>query len=355
VEAFSPPLRILGREKNMSPRIPFLGSLALAAALLGSGSVAAQEPTRAASEAFPPEDEAFQPEEDEGASPLALPIPEARLLEMRELLGEEPVGLQTDHFELYFSIERLRVGNQLHDASSAAQLYAERLEEVHRLCRELMGVTPGPVFARKHLIVLTEGKDAFRKMALKVNGFAEGAGAYSFGVVSMFTTYWKGNPDFKTEGDLHEKVMHHVGHLFIMDYKGTNLGFPAWLHAGFAHVVEYKLAGRNRFFCYAEVPPESKWRSGDWPSLVRKDVARGRDISVSGLLRKPLDSLDYRDMAYSMSLVDFLLTKDQVRFEKLVTALKTDPDTSRALRDVYGWLLGDLEEAWKKHVLRAQN
>lgn len=296
-------------------------------------------------------DEKQDAEEEEPSGPRAVAV--ESMNRMNTLAGEEMVGIQTEHFELYYSLSKLKANKRLFRKQDGAELYAKRLEEVWAKCAEVLPPRPGIPVRKRHRIILTESQKAFQKVARKLTGHTGGAGTYLYGVNSMFATYFERNPEIRDDRSLHEKVAHHVAHLIIQDFGSTNLNFPAWAHVGFAHWVEHELFGKNRFFCFTEVPEKDRWRDANWPLKVRKEVARNKHLSLAAIATKPLDALTYRDMAYSMSYVDFLIETDREKFEHLIRELKRSSDTRSAIKKVYGWILGDLEKEWKKHASRS--
>ncbi len=283
------------------------------------------------------------------------PMSEERRRRVEDLSGENVIGLETDHFLLYYSIGRVKVGSRAYDTKSGAKLYAARLEEAYRHCYELLLPAPGGSWrVRKHEIILLDTLSGYSNTARKLTGQAGSFGAYRYGDVSLFATFSRGNREIRSDHQLHEKVVHHVAHLLIQDYGLLNLDFPSWVSVGFAHLVENRIFRSNLFFCFTELPRPDSWKRGSWKKLIRKDLAKGKELSIADLMARPIDAMNYRDMAYAMSFVDFLIATDKKKFSYFVQQLKRNPDTKAALKSVYGWILGEMELEWKKHVPRSK-
>lgn len=268
--------------------------------------------------------------------------------------GETLVHLENAHFRFDMGLHEVSAKDQHLDMHKGAHLYLGRLEALWNLYSKVLDTTKESV-TPKHDVYLFEKLDSFTRYMKKYVGEGGGgiAGHKTLGdQVSRFVT-WR-NPDLTpSDEDVHANLIHNSAHLLLHKYKGYKVHPPAWLDEGFAYYCEWTLCKATRTFCFVEVPPDSNWKNNEWKTHVYKSIGKKGNPSFGELSTKELNGMDYEDMAFSFTYVDFLIAKDKDLFRKFVDEIKAGKKTADALRDVYGWLPAEFDENWQKYVLRA--
>lgn len=266
--------------------------------------------------------------------------------------GDDLVIVQSAHYYLGYGIEEVKAGKKRYDKHAGAHLYAQRIEKLYDECQKIFQVDGHPK-GFKFDVHLFGTEASCAKLTQKLGGTNPGTGWKLNGNNKMvFTTYE--NPGVHPgDEDFHQYVIHNTAHLLIRRFGGFSSNFPAWLENGFASLMEYRMFEGTRTTCFTEQPPDSPWKGSDWKDKVRKSVLGGNAKSFDELAEEPLDSMDYRDHAFAFSYVDFLVSHDREKFVALVKELqKEKPDSKAAIKKAYGWIVGELEEEWKKFAAR---
>ena len=134
---------------------------------------------------------------------------------------------------------------------------------------------------------------------------------------------------------LQELFAHEGTHAFFQLYR-KSVDLPLWLHEGLAE------------FMTVVNDPQLKARKVHYAVLAAR-----QGTPIAGLLqRKPYTGLSYPEYNISYTLVDFLVTGGKARFKKFVDGLKDGKDQETALKEAYGWGLGELERRWRLYAAK---
>ena len=271
-----------------------------------------------------------------------------RALKMRKDTGEELTIVQTKHYYLGMGIPEVKAGKKRYDQHEAAHLYATRLEKLYDACQAIF-VEDGHPKGFKFDVHLFATEGACAKLTQKLGGTNPGTGWKLYGPTKMVFTTYENTAQHPDDESFHEYVVHNTAHLLIRRFGGFSPNFPAWLDNGFASLMEFKLFEGTKTTCFTEQPPDSPWKGAEWKDKVRKEALAGTAKRFDAIAEEPLDSMDYRDHAYAYSYVDFLISHDPAKFIALVKDLqKEKPDSKASIKKAYGWIVGELEEEWKK-------
>jgi len=105
---------------------------------------------------------------------------------------------------------------------------------------------------------------------------------------------------------------------------------------------------------------------GEWEEMLRQEVHEGRDTLLERLLSLELAELSTMDVAKSWSIVRFLLRRDRDKFDAFLARIRHDLPRyesnitprerteiqRRAIEEIYGMRVLQLEEDWKKSLER---
>ncbi len=156
-------------------------------------------------------------------------------------------------------------------------------------------------------------------------------------------------------------VMHKTSHVLLMRYKYASGFFPWWLIEGLGTYQEINAIGRCDTYCITEkgyaVRPDAngganqKW-SGmrEWKLIVKSQVVGMGDKGLIRLAGMGLNELDYRDLAKSWSICEWLIAKDREKFVALVEKIKLKTDFVKAVEQVFGKSPEQLDKEWRAYV-----
>ncbi len=268
-------------------------------------------------------------------------------------VGVPLVHLESVHFRLDSGLPSVSTSDRRYDAHRGAHLYIDRLEAVWNLYVKILDVKKERADP-KHEIVIFDTVEPFNRYLKKHIGLggANIAGHTIRGDVYSRYVGWKNPSDTPDDAALHSRIVHKTAELLLRKYKTYHPEPPSWLEEGFCYYCEHTINKDMRTFCFVEVPPDSSWKHDDWREHVYKEVARKSNPSFADVSAKELNAMDYEDMAFSYSYVDFMITKDMASFRKFVDAIKAGKKTPDAIREVYGWLPVEFEDNWRTYVLQ---
>jgi hypothetical protein len=266
--------------------------------------------------------------------------------------------VKTEHFDLAWSVPKLKVGTVVIDQHHAMHLYAERLEEAYKTYLDQ--------FAFKHqtdqngirhqIMIFEQLRHANKAQPQYVGLGGQGAtqGAKKVGPVSVFVTHWdkKTNPDDEA---LHEYVVHNACHLFLAsNYNQLWLARKhGWIDEGLSHYFTEKKFGKCRTHCFQEQDEAKQWVLGPWRPEIRKRVAAGRLPVFSEVVVKAAESLTAEEALFVFSWVQYLNDAfDHKLFVQLIHGLKDEKLPLRdLLQSIYGVSPFQFIENWKKYVV----
>lgn len=266
--------------------------------------------------------------------------------------------VRTEHFDLAWSVRKLKVGTVVLDQHHAMHLYAQRLEECYKAYLDQFGFkhATDQNGVRHQIMVFEQFKHASKAQPKYCGQGGQGSthGVKLVGVKSVFVTHWdkKLNPD---DDALHEYVMHNVVHLFLAsNYNMLWLQRKhGWIDEGLSHYFTEKKFGKARTHCFQEQDEAKQWVLTPWRPEVRKRVAANQLPVFAETVVKHGESLNAEEHLMAFSWVQYLNDAfDHQKFVQLIHGLKDDKLPLRdLLQSIYGVSPFQFIENWKKYVL----
>ena len=124
-----------------------------------------------------------------------------------------------------------------------------------------------------------------------------------------------------------------------------------WADAGLAHWFEDRYFDKCTNYCYQEQNTRVDFKSGKYKPAVRKMVAAGKAPPVAAVFSRTIEDLTPEEHAISFSYVDYLLTLDGKKYNKMMKMLRRKVPTRDALKECYGFNPLQLEVKWREWVL----
>jgi len=265
--------------------------------------------------------------------------------------------VKTEHFDLAWSIPKIKIGNIVLDQHHAIHLYAQRLEEAYKTFLDQYGFKhEAEQNGVRHQVMVFEQLRHANKAEPKYTGMGgQGTtnGVKLVGVKSVFVTHWNKtvNPDDEA---FHEYLVHNVCHLFLAS--NYNMFWLArkhgWIDEGTSHYFTDKRFGQVRTHCYQEQDEAKQWILGAWRPEVRKRVAVDKIPAFAEVVVKHAEALTAEEHMFVWSWVQYLNDGfDHAKFVQLVRGLKEQRPLRDVLQEAYGVSMFQLLENWKKYVL----
>jgi len=265
--------------------------------------------------------------------------------------------VKTEHFDLAWSIPKIKIGNVVLDQHHAIHLYAQRLEEAYQTWLDPFGFKhEAEQNGVRHQVMVFEQLRHANKAEPKYTGMGgQGTtnGVKLVGVKSVFVTHWNKtvNPDDEA---FHEYLVHNVCHLFLAS--NYNMFWLArkhgWIDEGLSHYFTDKRFGQVRTHCYQEQDEAKQWILGAWRPEVRKRVAVDKIPAFAEVVVKHAEALTAEEHMFVWSWVQYLNDGfDHAKFVQLVRGLKEQRPLRDVLQEAYGVSMFQLLENWKKYVL----
>ncbi|MFO8011722.1 MAG: hypothetical protein R6X20_00310 [Phycisphaerae bacterium] len=255
-----------------------------------------------------------------------------RLEAINDALGLDLQMAQTDHY-LIFS-----------NASPAvSRNFLKWCEALYRNLTKHFALSAGErVWDGKCILILFRYRRQFESYARRFDGMtaASRAGAY-FGIEA----HGEGAPnlahicipmDTDDPRRLQELFAHEGTHAFFELYK-TQGNLPLWLHEGLA---EFMTTVNDK-----ELRP-AKWEPAARVGRSGRSIRAMFEVPMGGML----SVTQYR---VALTVVEFLLKAGRQKFKRFVDLLKDGVPQEKALKDAYGWSLGEMEARWRIYVTRA--
>lgn len=266
--------------------------------------------------------------------------------------------VKTEHFDLCWSIPKIKVGNVFLDQHHALHLYAQRLEEAYKAYLDQYGfkheVEQNGV---RHLVMVFDQLRHANKAEPKYTGQGgQGTtnGVKLVGPKSVFCTHWNKtvNPDDEA---FHEYLVHNVVHLFLASNYPNMLWLAkknGWLDEGLSHYFTDKRFGKARTHCYQEQDEAKQWVLTPWRPEVRKLVAIDKIPAFAEVVVKHGEELTAEEHMFVWSWVQYLNDAyDHAKFVVLISGLKEQKPLRDALQEAYGVSMFQFLDKWKKYVL----
>jgi len=265
--------------------------------------------------------------------------------------------VSTAHFDLAWSVPKVKVDKRVLRQHEAAHLYADRLEEVYQQYLDQFHLThEGKQNGVRHQFMIFELARHSTRAQPKYTGIG-GSGASSgtklMGNISVFVTYWDKTKN-RDDEEFHEYIVHNAVHMFLAAndnyaWLGQRAG---WVDAGFSHYFTVRIFGRARTHCYQEQDELADWEFDDWEPSVRGRVAAGEIPSFADVLGQHIETLDGTDHLFAWSWVQYLIDgHGPDKWMAFIAQLKRKVPERDALKEVYGMTIFQFLEAWKEFVL----
>jgi hypothetical protein len=147
-----------------------------------------------------------------------------------------------------------------------------------------------------------------------------------------------------------------VGYMAFLQATGNCLNEP--LATGFVNYLEAAATGSAETPIFAvRYGVDKRQKTTDkrkWEIIVKSRWQMKKLTTVPELLKFTTAKMTLPEFAESWSLVD-LLASDQLRFGKLLYALRDEEDPLKAIESVYGWTEDRLTQEWHQHLRKYSN
>lgn len=274
-----------------------------------------------------------------------------KLEKFEEAVGSRCSAVEAENILVFVELQKMKVDGKKLSQAKATRRLTKYLSRIYDRYREVMGVE-GVEKGAKHTIYVCKDQESFKKILRRDfgRGSDSSAGFKYTGREYRYVTR-KGN---ETDEKLERRIIYSIGSLFIHKYhKPAEL--PPWLSIGFGSWLEHDTYGSNENFTFVEVPPDDAYKSGtDWRKRIKREATTGNIVQLVEIHDRDLNAFGYRDAAFAFSYIDFLVAHDRELFQKFIQKLKAskDPDSMKAILDVYGWLPAELNAAWRDWVMK---
>lgn len=249
-------------------------------------------------------------------------------------------------------------------------------EEGYALFRRQFSVKDA-MWKGKCLIVLLAGRDEYLRYAThfeREHGLGPswlqnakiGQGYYTFAPPAMVDVKLG-----RHEDDFVNAAVHKVGHVCVNLLHFRTNYVPPWLDEGLAALLEQKVTKRVMNYCFStgygskDRNLEDKWLgSANWYDLVAAEVENGTDVPLEELFTLDWNGLAHREIAKSVSVINYLMEKDAKKFDDFVAKLRdrlpnyetnVTPKQKRAIQsqallDSFGKSVIEIEKEWRESV-----
>jgi hypothetical protein len=274
----------------------------------------------------------------------------------------DPKGLKlmhvtTAHFDLAWSVPKVKVGRVVHDQHEAMHLYAQRLEESYAAWLEAFGFDHvADQNAVRHEFMVFEAAKHATKAQPKycgMGGTGLTEGVKLVGVKSVFVAWWNKAKN-RDDDEFHEYLLHNAVHLYLASY--YNYFWLArkngWIDEGLSHYFTDRRFTKCRTHCFQEQDEANQWVLTPWRPEVRKRVATDKIPVFSEVIVKHGETLTAEEHLFVWSWTQYLVEQlGAERFVQLIRGLKEQVPLRNVLQDVYGVSPFQFIEDWKKWVL----
>ena len=201
----------------------------------------------------------------------------------------------TEHFDIVWSIPKVKVGRKIYRQHEAMHLYADRLQEVYEKYLEQFSLIHSEQQnGIRHTVMCFEMAKHSQRAQPKYTGIGgfTSSGAKLLGIESVFVCYWD-KTENRSDEEFHEYVVHNASHMF--QCSAFNQKWLArkhgWVDAGFAHYITERIFGKCRTHCYQEQDEVYGWELNPWRPATRKRVGQKKIPSFAEVSRKKTETL----------------------------------------------------------------
>lgn len=257
----------------------------------------------------------------------------------------------TEHFELVYELDSLKIGKKRFKRHEALHIYAQRMEELYADYLATLEITDKEFTQRLRVFVWELDADQKRGSLL----FCRSSAVTGVRLLGVDPSYSMNASKRFHNGDesIHRNLVHNVTHLMLSAQKPIQwIGNKkkGWADAGLAHYFEDKYFEQCDNYCYQEQNTNVDFKGGKWKPAVRKMVNADEQPGVGTVFSRNTDNLKLDEHAVAFSYVDFLIHKDPVKFNALLVDLRKDVETRDALMTHFELTPIGFEQEWKQWV-----
>ncbi len=269
-----------------------------------------------------------------------------------ETMGRPLRKGSTDHFTLVLELDSLKVEKRTVQSHELLHVYLRRLEKLFADYRRVMGADEGDFQERFQIFIwYLDGDQAKGSLAFCSQGAP--AGVKLMGSHARYSTAankrW-----FTTDEQLHRNLLHMVSHLILShetpsQWMGNQKG--GWAEEGLGHWFEYQTFARCDNYCFQEQNLNDDYSGGDYKVLCRKLVAADEAPPIAGVFERNTDTLLKNEHIVAFSYVDYLISLDGTKFDRVCADLRAKVPTRESLQKHFGLAPLEFERRWKEWVL----
>lgn len=269
-----------------------------------------------------------------------------------ETMGRAVRKVETEHMITVFEIDRLKVEKRQPSAHELLHIYGARMEQLARDYRSILGAREKD-FREKPLVMVWWLPKDQKQASLRFCDQGMVAGVKLMGTHPRYSVC--GNRQFfRGDEQLHRNLVHNVTHLLLSHqapsfWIGNVKG--GWADEGLAHWFEDRAFGICDTYCYQEQNTQIGFKGGRYRKAVRAMVAKGNITPAATVFTRNTDTLTPAENALAMSYVDYLMSLDPAKLNRLLAQLRSRVPTRDALKAVFGLSVLEFEARWKDWVL----
>jgi hypothetical protein len=260
--------------------------------------------------------------------------------------------VESEHFVLVWEMEGLKVGRKRLTPHETMHLYLERMEQVFADYLVALQASEGDFNEQCVLLVWYLPNDQ-EQSSLRFCSTGARNGVKLLGSKPRYSVC-ANRQFFNDDEELHRNLVHSVGHLLLSHQRPSRwIGDKkyGWADEGLAHWFEDRYFDKCTNYCYQEQNTRVDFKSGKYKLAVRKMVAGDKAPTVGEVFSRTTQDLTPPEHAVAFSYVDYLLTLDGAKFNRMMVLLRRKIETRDALQECFGLNTLQFEAQWKVWVL----
>ena len=273
---------------------------------------------------------------------------------------EECIHIRTEHFDIAWTIPKVKVKRRTYKMHDAAHLYAERAEALYDYIVALLGIDEqSDMMGSRFALAMFERKMPAINLAPSFTNkpIQGGQKVQQIGPLNSAMVSWDDPEKIIDDRHRHQfyvhSLCHHIFHDIEMGQQYNYWLFKryGWMYEGLSFYIEHRLFGPPKMTCSQEGAGFSSYRDKSWEALVKKDVMSKEYPSFQEVIVKGADTLSDIDRRMAWSYVDYLMWLDPHKMKKLISLMTNEQLPTRdALRQAYGVTVGQMVDGWTEFV-----
>ena len=259
---------------------------------------------------------------------------------------------ESAHVVVVWEVERMKVDRKVLNAHELMHLCLDRMERVHDDYLARFMITRKEFREKMRFFVWSNNVD-MHEGSLRFCGMGGNGPVKLMGTTPSYSVCGS-KAAFQDDEHLHRNLVHVAGHLLLSSQTPAawigNQKY-GWADEGLAHWFEDRYFGICDTYCYQEQNANVDFKGGKFRLAARQLVAEDKAPPIAEVFEQTTDSLTLPMHATAFSYVDFLITRDGEKFNKLMKKLKAKVPNRDALKEVYGMTPMEFEAQWKAWVL----